>query len=136
MREVFHRILPDVVLLDGHAEKMPLDAGVADAVVAGQAFHWLQAADALTEFARVLRPHGRLGLVWNVRDERVEWVRQFTDILDRYYSGGPYPEAPRHRSGAWRAAFATGGLFPPPGNQQFSFSFPNREISWSRVRCR
>jgi SAM-dependent methyltransferase len=38
-----------------------------DLVTAGQAFHWFDAARALPEFDRILRPNGWLALVWNVR---------------------------------------------------------------------
>jgi SAM-dependent methyltransferase len=33
------------------------------------------------EVARVLRPGGRLGLVWNDRDERVDWVRRLGELI-------------------------------------------------------
>jgi hypothetical protein len=31
----------------------------------------------------VLRPGGRLGLVWNTRDERLGWVRELGNIIGR-----------------------------------------------------
>ena len=36
---------------------------------------------AIPEVARVLRPGGRLGLVWNTRDERLGWVRELGEII-------------------------------------------------------
>lgn len=52
---------------DGRAEATGLPAGVAQAVVAGQAFHWFDAAAARGEFARILAPGGWVALVWNER---------------------------------------------------------------------
>ena len=49
------------------------DQSVEVAFVA-QAFHWFDARRALQEIHRVLTPHGGLGLIWNERDESVEWV--------------------------------------------------------------
>jgi SAM-dependent methyltransferase len=60
----------------GAAESIPLAHGSVDAVIVGQAFHWFDHARALPEIARVLRPHGVLGLLWNHYDTVVPWVRR------------------------------------------------------------
>jgi ubiquinone/menaquinone biosynthesis C-methylase UbiE len=65
----------------GSAEAMPLPDGSADAVVVAQAFHWFDRQAALLEIARVLRPGGRVGLVWNIRDQNVPWVARLTDLI-------------------------------------------------------
>jgi SAM-dependent methyltransferase len=64
----------------GTAEELPLEDASVDAVLVGQAFHWFDAEPALREMIRVLRPGGRLGLLWNVRDESVDWVREVDDL--------------------------------------------------------
>ena len=46
-----------------------------------QAWHWVDPAQAVPEVARVLRHGGRLGLIWNVRDERADWVAGLGAIL-------------------------------------------------------
>jgi len=81
MRAELKRALPSVRALDGTAEQMPLPDASADAVFVGQAFHWFDAPAALAEIARVLVPGGALGLVWNLRDERVPWVADLTVAL-------------------------------------------------------
>jgi SAM-dependent methyltransferase len=75
-----NRSVPAARCLCARAEALPLVSGWADVVVAAQAFHWFDRARALPEIARVLRPGGRLSLVWNVRDESVEWVAQLSRI--------------------------------------------------------
>ena len=45
------------------------------------AFHWFDHDRALPEIARVLKPGGQLALVWNVRDERIPWVRKLGRII-------------------------------------------------------
>jgi len=101
MRRVFAEAVPGVAVVDGAAEALPLPDGFADAVVCAQAFHWFRAAPSLREFARVLRPGGGLGLVWNVRDESADWSRRITAILDRYRG-----DTPSTRDRKWRPAFA------------------------------
>jgi SAM-dependent methyltransferase len=54
-----------------------------DAVLVAQAWHWFNPSRAIPELARVLRPGGRLGLVWNTRDERSGWVRDLSSIIGR-----------------------------------------------------
>jgi SAM-dependent methyltransferase len=63
------------------AEQIPLRSRSVDVVVAAQAFHWFDLDRALPEIARVLRPGGHLGLVWNLRDERIPWVRRLGALI-------------------------------------------------------
>ncbi|MCV7077775.1 class I SAM-dependent methyltransferase [Mycobacterium szulgai] len=83
MLEVLSASLPETVALLGTAEEIPLADNSVDAVLVAQAWHWVDPARAIPEVARVLRPGGRLGLVWNVRDERLGWVRELGDIIGR-----------------------------------------------------
>ena len=73
--------VPGVPAVKGSAEDIPLPDASADVVLVAQAWHWVDPARAVPEVARVLSPGGRLGLVWNVRDERSEWVRRLGEII-------------------------------------------------------
>jgi ubiquinone/menaquinone biosynthesis C-methylase UbiE len=65
MRATFARVLPDVELVDGRAEAIPLADGSVDVVAVGQAFHWFEPDRALAEMHRVTRPGGGFALLWN-----------------------------------------------------------------------
>ena len=73
--------VPAAPALVGSAERIPLPAGSADAVLVAQAWHWVDPAEAVPEIARILTPGGRLGLVWNLRDESEPWVRRLGEII-------------------------------------------------------
>ncbi len=110
------KLLPDVRLVNGTAESIPLPTASADAVVCAQAFHWFSTEAALAEIHRVLKPEGRLGLVWNVRDESVDWVAAITAIITPYEG-----DTPRFHTGRWREAF-TGEYFSEPEMTCFPYS--------------
>jgi SAM-dependent methyltransferase len=82
MRQELSRVLPGTPVLDGSAEHIPLPDGSVDAVLAAQAWHWVTPERAAPEVARVLRPGGTLGLVWNERDDREPWVSRLNRIVE------------------------------------------------------
>jgi SAM-dependent methyltransferase len=82
MREQLQEAVRGVRAVEGGAEAMPLPDASADAVVAAQAYHWFDHPVALPEIARVLRPGGRLGVIWNLRDESVDWVARLSELID------------------------------------------------------
>lgn len=116
MRARLAETLPAVTAMSGTAEALPLDDASVDAVTVGQAFHWFDGDAALAEIHRVLRPAGRLGLIWNVKDESVDWVRLLGEIIEPYRGS-----APRVASGAWKDAFERTELFSPLERARFSF---------------
>ncbi|CDP84664.1 MULTISPECIES: class I SAM-dependent methyltransferase [Mycolicibacterium] len=81
MLELLSNSLPDTPALLGTAEEIPLADNSVDAVLVAQAWHWFDPERAVKEVSRVLRPGGRLGLVWNTRDERSGWVKDLGRII-------------------------------------------------------
>jgi len=94
MRAELVRQLPMVLAVAGTAEAIPLPAGSADAVLVGQAWHWFDEAAAAAEIARVLRPGGTLGLVWNDQDDSVPWVAQMRALIGELKSPDVFEQRP------------------------------------------
>jgi SAM-dependent methyltransferase len=92
--------LPGVRALAGGAEAIPLPDASVDAVLAGNAMHWFDMAVAGPEIARVLAPGGILAGLWNVLDDRVEWVAGLARV------SGSAAIGPRDTPAGWRAETA------------------------------
>ncbi len=107
MRAKLAKDFPDVDARDGTAAAIPLADNSVDAIVCAQAFHWFATKAALAEMHRVLRPGGKLGLIWNARDERVPWMAKLTQIVTAYEG-----DTPRYHSGAWKTVFPDDGFSP------------------------
>jgi SAM-dependent methyltransferase len=95
MRRVLVATQPGVAVLAAVAEALALRDGVLDAVTVAQAFHWFDADVAFAELARVLRPGGRVGLIWNARDRRVAWVDEVWAVMDRVERRAPWRDHDR-----------------------------------------
>lgn len=108
MRAHLLETVPSAIIVDGSAERIGLDDAAVDAVVCAQSFHWFATAAVLAEFARVLRNQGTLGLVWNIPDERVEWVAALNAIIRPYEDRSPY----LYRRNVWRSVFPSEHFSP------------------------
>jgi SAM-dependent methyltransferase len=75
MRAVLSAGDAQVEVLGGRAEQIPAPSSSIDVVIAQSAWHWVDEAQAVPEVARVLRPGGRLSLVWTGPDRTVDWMR-------------------------------------------------------------
>ena len=73
--------LPGVRATEGTAEATGLTDCSFDVVSVAQAWHWCDPRLASTELARVLRPGGVLGLIWNQLDTSVPWVHRLSRIM-------------------------------------------------------
>ena len=100
MRAQLLRNIPTITALAASAQSLPLADASVDAVLCAQAFHWFATPGALHEIGRVLKAGGKLGLVWNVRDESVDWVAAITRIFTPYEG-----DTPRFHTGEWRRLF-------------------------------
>lgn len=110
MRTHLAAVRPGIVVVDGLAEDLPLPDATFDLVTVAQAFHWFDAEAALAEIRRVLRPEGALAIVWNVRDETIDWVRQVGDLGESAGGGRPYD---KHTSTDWERTVGVAGGFGP-----------------------
>ncbi|KAI1457441.1 S-adenosyl-L-methionine-dependent methyltransferase [Annulohypoxylon moriforme] len=109
MREkLVQKDLPGIEVIDGKADKMPVDDEWGDACVAAQAFHWFATPEALKEIHRVLRPGAVFGAIWNAEDynkpqnwpSTTKWEQKLNDFVCSLDDG-----LPRFRHQKWKDVF-------------------------------
>lgn len=113
-----HRALPGVRAVPGSAEAIPLPDSSVDAVLAGNAMHWFDMAVAGPEIARVLAPGGVLAGLWNLLDDRTEWVAGLAR------AAGWEAVGPRDTPASWRAETAAAHL--PRSGRAGRFGWPEQ----------
>ena len=118
MRNKFQALFPQVTLVNGSAEMMPLPSVSADVVFVAQAFHWFQGPRALEEIHRVLKPQGHLVLLWNVRDESLDWMKQLNRLMEPHRD-----QTPQYASMKWCDAFDGTSLFSRLELKQFAHNY-------------
>jgi SAM-dependent methyltransferase len=67
------------------AEATILPSASIDFVIAAQSFHWFDAQPTRAEFARILKPHGWVAVIWNERRTDVGRFAQAYEALLRTY---------------------------------------------------
>jgi len=99
MREVAELNLngfKNYVSVNATAENTTLDDNSVDFITVAQAFHWFERAKFKQECKRILKPNGKVILVWNTRDFTDESVIESDGINRKYcpdfsgFSGGAH----------------------------------------------
>ncbi|MFI6937170.1 class I SAM-dependent methyltransferase [Streptomyces sp. NPDC050287] len=118
MAAQFRGTHPDIPIVRGDGNTLPLTTASIDFVTYAQAWHWTDPARAVPEALRVLRPGGALALWWNTDALDVPWISEAADRTARYF--GVNVSAEKRNVNA-HAADPTGRL-----------DFARREVRWSR----
>jgi SAM-dependent methyltransferase len=143
MLEVLSASLPSTPALLGTAEEIPLADDSVDAVLVAQAWHWVDPERAVPEAARVLKPGGRLGLVWNTRDERLGWVKDLGAIIGHEHDPfthqvplpAPFTNVERHQV-EWTNYLTPQALIDLVASRSYCITSPTevRDRTLERVR--
>jgi len=75
---------PRIDWIDGTAEATTLADASVDVVAAYQAWHWVDHPAGVAEARRILRPNGRMAVIYNERDERDPFTGGYGTIIAKY----------------------------------------------------
>ncbi|MEU0076227.1 class I SAM-dependent methyltransferase [Streptomyces sp. NPDC006332] len=118
MAAQFRRAHPDIPIVRGDGNALPLTTASVDFVTYAQAWHWTDPARAVPEAVRVLRAGGALALWWNTDALDVPWIAEAADRTGRFFGVNVALEK---RNVNARTADPTGSL-----------DFTSRVVRWSR----
>lgn len=122
--EEYLQAYPNFTSVAGSAEATTLPAQSVDFVAAAQAFHWFDPEPTRREFQRILKPQGRVIILWNERlIEETAFLRDYEDLLRRFGTDyacvhESYPRAQQMLSFFGRNEFTSHTL---PNAQEFDF---------------
>ena len=74
---------PLVEFHHGSAEDTKLPDASVDLVTCFQAFHWFNPQPTLKEFARILKPKGKLAAVWNNRNKDDKFTKEYSLLTQK-----------------------------------------------------
>ncbi|MFE7751294.1 class I SAM-dependent methyltransferase [Streptomyces sp. NPDC057428] len=89
--------LPEVPLVIGDGNNLPLASASFDVLTYAQAWHWTDQRKSVPEARRVLRAGGALALWWNDSDSTVPWIADQDARLRRLFGTGDSPYDPSAR---------------------------------------
>ncbi|MFF8974319.1 class I SAM-dependent methyltransferase [Streptomyces sp. NPDC014995] len=118
MAAQFRHALPDVPIVRGDGNHLPLATASLDFLTYAQSWHWTDPARSVPEALRVLRPGGALALWWNASALDVPWINAQARRIERHF--GSDQVIGKNND--------TTALADPTGR----FDFARRRVRWSR----
>ncbi|MGW1226748.1 class I SAM-dependent methyltransferase [Streptomyces sp. NPDC002530] len=117
MAAQFRLSLPDVPLVIGDGNNLPLASASVDVLTYAQAWHWTDQHKSVPEALRVLRTGGALALWWNDSDNTVPWIADQDARLRRLFGADDSPHDPMARFRKLPS----------------ELDFVHRHVSWTRI---
>lgn len=108
MAAAFRRALPDVPIVRGDGNALPLAEASRDLIVYAQSWQWTDPSRSVPEALRVLRPDGALAIWWNTTAFDVPWLREQHNRIAHHCGVKPRSAVRPNDGDATRLAGLTG----------------------------
>lgn len=84
MRSRIAETAPGAEIISAPAEHTGLPDGSVSLITAAESFHWFQPDDFREECRRILRPDGKVMIVWNLTDKKTSTVQRLHELNMKY----------------------------------------------------
>ncbi|MCX5051994.1 methyltransferase domain-containing protein [Streptomyces sp. NBC_00201] len=121
MAAKFHTVLPDVPIIRGDGNALPLADASHDLITYAQSWQWTDTTRSVPEALRVLLPGGALAIWWNTTAFDVPWIREQHQRIARHCGVKPTSRERPDDSDAIRLAGLSG------------LRVARRQVRWSRT---
>ncbi|WP_019065112.1 class I SAM-dependent methyltransferase [Streptomyces prunicolor] len=121
MAAQFHTLLPDVPVVRGDGNALPLADASHDLITYAQSWQWTDTNRSVPEALRVLRADGALAIWWNTTAFDVPWIREQHQRIARHCGVKPTSQTRPDDSDAIRLAGLSG------------LPVARRQVRWSRT---
>ena len=121
MAREFHQALPEVPIVRGDGNSLPLAAASCDLITYAQSWQWTDPNRSVPQALRVLRAEGALAIWWNTTAFDVPWIREQHGRIARHCGMKPRSAVRPSDSDAVRLAGLTG------------LRVARRQMRWSRT---
>lgn len=121
MTAQFRGVLPDVPVIRGDGNALPLADASCDLLTYAQSWHWTDTGRSVPEALRVLRPGGALAIWWNTHALDVPWIVAQHERMANHCGAEPRVGARPDDSRAVRLAGLAG------------LRVARRQLRWSRT---
>jgi len=133
---------PNVRVLNGRFEELPLDTGSVDYLYSMIAFHWVTDVEkSVKELARVLKPDGELDIIFSGRFTGKEFINKTTPIYFKHLSARQIMDAAMSRqrltvestNDAFRSIFGSRNLSVTESYHTFYDTLERHWSWWCRI---
>ena len=116
--------------MDAIAENTGLKENSVSLITVAQAFHYFDLEKTKQEFKRILKPGGKVALLWNFRQRDSDFIREYEDIIYSLHSDKVEPTHAQDKmtDEVFRQFFAKYQTINIPNMQEFDF-----EGLWGRT---
>ncbi|WP_405411823.1 class I SAM-dependent methyltransferase [Streptomyces decoyicus] len=121
MAAQFHTMLPDVPIVRGDGNALPLADASHDLITYAQSWQWTDTTRSVPEVLRVLLPGGALAIWWNTTAFDVPWIREQHQRIAHHCGAQPSSPARPDDGDAIRLAGLSG------------LRVARRQLGWSRT---